>query len=141
MTRRAPEHSLQVFVVNYLRYNGVFCFAVPNGGRRDAATGAMLKKEGALAGVSDLILLLEDGETVFVELKDGDNNKQSATQIVFEKKVKSLGFTYLLWKRPEDVIEFVKGLKIMKFRQRRGEVLQSFPTERLSTSDRKEDKI
>ncbi len=33
-------------------------FAVPNGGRRDAKTGARMKYEGVLKGVSDLILLI-----------------------------------------------------------------------------------
>ena len=112
--KKAPEHGLQVFVINYLRHNGVFCFAVPNGGRRDAKTGAMLKKEGALAGVSDLIVLLPEGETVFVELKDGSKGRQSDSQVWFERIVKGLGFTYLLWRKPEDAMDFVKGLKGLK---------------------------
>lgn len=109
--KKAPEHGLQVFIINYLRHNGVFCFAVPNGGRRDAKTGAMLKKEGVLAGVSDLIVLLPEGETVFVELKDGTKGRQSDSQVWFEHIVRKLGFTYLLWRKPEDAMAFVKGLK------------------------------
>ena len=34
-------------------------FAVPNGGKRDAKTGARMKYEGAISGVSDLILLIK----------------------------------------------------------------------------------
>lgn len=55
------EHKLQVSMINWfrlqypsMRHN---LFAIPNGGRRDAATGRRLKDEGVLAGVSDLILL------------------------------------------------------------------------------------
>ena len=55
------EHKLQVSMVNWfrlkypsMRHN---LFAVPNGSRRDAVTGARLKAEGVLAGVADLILL------------------------------------------------------------------------------------
>ena len=33
-------------------------FAVPNGGKRDAKTGARMKYEGAVRGVADLILLI-----------------------------------------------------------------------------------
>lgn len=33
-------------------------FAVPNGGRRDAKTGARMKYEGVVRGVVDLILLI-----------------------------------------------------------------------------------
>ena len=33
-------------------------FAVPNGGRRDAKSGARMKYEGVVKGVADLILLI-----------------------------------------------------------------------------------
>ena len=33
-------------------------FTVPNGGKRDAKTGARMKYEGAVRGVADLILLI-----------------------------------------------------------------------------------
>lgn len=58
MKKASPEHSFQVFVINYLRWNGIYCFTVPNGGKRDVKTGAYLKKEGQLAGVADLVLCL-----------------------------------------------------------------------------------
>ena len=55
------EHHLQCECVRYfnLRYPHLKgrLFAVPNGGRRDAITGAKLKAEGVVPGVSDLILL------------------------------------------------------------------------------------
>lgn len=55
------EHRLQVACVQWfnLKYPHLKgrLFAVPNGGRRDAVTGAMLKAEGVVAGVSDLVLL------------------------------------------------------------------------------------
>lgn len=34
---------------------GSYAFAVPNGGKRDAKTGARMKYEGAVRGVADLI--------------------------------------------------------------------------------------
>lgn len=110
MRKASQEHSFQVWAVNYLRWNGVYCFAVPNGGKRDVKTGAFLKKEGALSGVADLILLLPEGEAVFVELKAG-KNRQQESQRLFQKHVEKLGFNYLLWNKPQDVIDFVKGLK------------------------------
>ncbi len=55
------EHRLQVACVRWFRYRHpelhYRLFAVPNGSRRDAVTGAKLKEEGVLAGVADLILL------------------------------------------------------------------------------------
>lgn len=110
MRKTSPEHNFQVWTVNYLRWNSIYCFAVPNGGKRDVKTGAFLKKEGQLAGVADLILLLPGGEAIFVELKAG-KNRQQESQRLFQKNVEKLGFNYLLWNQPQDVIDFVKGVK------------------------------
>lgn len=110
MKKASPEHHFQVWTVNYLRRNGIYCFAVPNGGKRDVKTGAFLKMEGQLAGVADLILLLPEGEAVFVELKAG-KNRQQKSQRLFQKHVEALGFVYLLWNNAQDVIDFVKGIK------------------------------
>jgi hypothetical protein len=38
------------------RWPNYICFAIPNGGRRDAITGARLRLEGVLAGVPDIFL-------------------------------------------------------------------------------------
>ena len=43
---RQEEHNIQVGIVQYLRLRGFEVFAIPNGGRRDAVTGAKLKAEG-----------------------------------------------------------------------------------------------
>ena len=46
-----------------------FCIiAVPNGGRRDKITGARLKREGVMSGVSDLIIYYF-GKVFFAEIK------------------------------------------------------------------------
>lgn len=42
------ENKLQEAVINWLRYNGYYCFHVPNGGKRDGKSGAMFKKQGVL---------------------------------------------------------------------------------------------
>lgn len=46
-------------------------FAIPNGGRRDAITGAILKREGARAGAPDIMLAIPRGpyHGLFVEMK------------------------------------------------------------------------
>lgn len=107
----SPEHGLQVSIVNLLRANNIFCFAIPNGSRRDAITGARLKKEGVLAGVADIEILLPSGRAVFVEIKNGKTGRQSAEQKSFEDEVKLRGFEYLIWRTIDDCIKFVEETK------------------------------
>lgn len=47
------------------------CFAIPNGGRRDAITGARLKAEGVKAGIPDIFLAkAASGKSgLFIEMK------------------------------------------------------------------------
>ena len=56
-----PEHDLQVACVAWFRAqyptHAAMLFAVPNGGRRGKVEAALLKAEGVLPGVADLILL------------------------------------------------------------------------------------
>lgn len=105
-----PEHLLQVAIVRYLRRNKIFCFAIPNGGRRDASTGAFLKKEGVLAGCPDLVIIIPN-QLFFVELKNGKRGRQSKEQKAFQETVEKLGFKYLLWRDFVDAENFVKMKK------------------------------
>jgi hypothetical protein len=91
------------FRLQYPKYAGLL-FAVPNGGKRSVITASIMKREGALAGVADLVLAVPiDHEKVghkyqgchalFVEVKYG-NGKQSESQIAFEKAVEAQGYHY-----------------------------------------------
>lgn len=70
---RQLEHKLQCACVRWLRlqYPNILCFAIPNGGARSALTGAMLKAEGVVAGVPDLMIAVpKNGHAgLFVEMK------------------------------------------------------------------------
>lgn len=98
------EHLIQKSIIEYLRMNRIEVFAVPNGGRRDAVTGAMLKAEGATAGVSDLIILLPN-KPVFVEVKT-KTGRQSDNQKDFQNRVEKLGFEYYIWRSVEDAVKW-----------------------------------
>lgn len=104
------EHDLQVSIINLLRAYNIFALAIPNGGRRDAVTGARLKKEGVVAGAADLVLILDDGETVWVELKT-PKGRQSDNQKEFQAKLQNLSHTYLIWRSIDDCNEFVQGYR------------------------------
>lgn len=105
--RTTPEHNLQVQVINLLRnYYGLCVFAVPNGGSRNLYEAINLKNEGVMAGVSDLILVLNE-VVVFLELKTG-RNKQQESQKIFEKRIKELGHQYYVVRSLEDVMEVLE---------------------------------
>lgn len=86
--RKAPsdeEHCIQQscvrwFNFEYPKLRGRL-FAVPNGGRRDAVTGARLKAEGVVHGVSDLILLKSNHRygALLIEMKTA-KGRQSDNQ-------------------------------------------------------------
>lgn len=102
---RSEEHNIQVGIVRYLRLRGFEVFAIPNGGRRDAVTGARLKAEGATAGVADLEILLNNGKSVFVEVKT-EKGRQSDEQKEFQRRVEKLGFEYLIWRSVDDAVKW-----------------------------------
>jgi hypothetical protein len=58
MKRNNEEHLIQCGIIDWydLRYGDGMLIAIPNGGARDARTGAMLKREGVRPGVWDLFL-------------------------------------------------------------------------------------
>ena len=108
------ESKIQRHVVNYLRLElrqcGGLVFAVPNGGKRSKIEARIQVAEGTLHGVSDLILLLPNSRTVFVEMKT-DKGKQSEYQKQFEDSVTNLGFEYVIWRSIDDSINWVKEAK------------------------------
>lgn len=59
---KSEESQIQSASVNWFRYEypkwSKNLFSVPNGGYRHIATARAIKREGAVAGVADLLLLL-----------------------------------------------------------------------------------
>lgn len=95
--RKRPRHEeseIQKSCVRWFRatYPRYLCFSVPNGGRRNALEGAILKGEGALAGVSDLIIVAYNA-VLFIEIKK-EKGKQSESQKRFQRQVEALGHVY-----------------------------------------------
>ena len=109
------ESAFQQSAVRLLRASGYFCFAVPNARKTaNVRQGAILKAEGVLAGVSDLIIVLQN-RVVFVELKNPNGKGyQSDTQKAFQKEIESRGHTYLLWDSWEKVERFINENKELK---------------------------
>lgn len=102
----------------FIWYNNSFClkfhnpryciFSVPNDSSNKEET--MRKKAtGLVAGVSDLIILMEN-RTIFVEVKT-PTGVQSETQKEFEQRVKALGFEYWLVRSLENFQNLLHNIK------------------------------
>ncbi len=115
-TRRKPddaEHRLQAGCVQWFRLQypdyAHSLFAVPNGGRRDKATGARLKAEGVVAGVADLILLRQSKGygALLIEMKT-KAGRQAASQRDWQRKVERDGYRYVVCRSLEEFMDAVR---------------------------------
>lgn len=115
-TRKRPsdeEHRIQCscvrwFNLKHRKLKGRL-FAVPNGGKRDALTGAKLKAEGVVAGVADLILLVPNRfyGALLVEMKTL-TGRQSKSQKNWEQIITSEGdYKYVVCHSLDDFIREV----------------------------------
>lgn len=97
----------QWFNWQYPEYQGLL-FAVPNGEIRDIYTARKLKREGVVAGVSDLILLVGSNgfNSLCIEMKT-DKGKQSDKQKQWQEKAEYWNNKYIVC---HSFDEFKKGI-------------------------------
>ena len=122
MMKRQSEHILQKQIVNLLRKSGIVTVGC------DVMSGLMFagkdlakrytfiahhKAIGATIGQPDLILLLRDGETLLVELKNGKQGKQSLEQKLFQERCNKLNHNYVVWRDYKDALDFIDGYRKM----------------------------
>ena len=110
---RNRESQIQIACVRWFRYQypklAKVLFAVPNGGYRYYSTGRILKAEGQIAGVSDLILLTPRGQygALCVEMK-APKGKQSELQKQWQYEAEKAGNKYVLCYSFEDFEKEIK---------------------------------
>lgn len=96
---RTVEHDLQVACINYFRMQyreyASMMFAIPNGAKRSARTGAYYKAEGLMAGVADVILLLNNDRhnALCLEFKT-KTGKQSESQKAWQAEAEKYNCRY-----------------------------------------------
>ena len=110
--RKKPGHEesqLQQLCVAWFRSEfpaiAPLLIAVPNAARRNARTGAILKREGLTAGVADLILLVGRGEyhSLCIEMKTHRKGSgQSDKQIEWEQVAEENGNKYVVCRDLEE---------------------------------------
>lgn len=109
---RHLESNLQTSCVRWFRYQfpqyARLLFAVPNGGARSQVTGAILKAEGVVAGVADLLLLVPSGRFhgLCIEMKTR-TGRQSQSQKDWERDVRGQGYEYTVCRSLDDFMERV----------------------------------
>jgi hypothetical protein len=100
---RDTEHRMQAAFCKWLRARGIFHFAIPNGGARNAITGKRLKDEGVLAGVPDLFL---PGLRLFIEMK-APNGRLTAAQEECHRMLEECGYRIAVCRSMEEAISKV----------------------------------
>lgn len=110
---RHVESNTQIACVRWFRYQypklRKLLFAVPNGGARDRVTGAILKAEGVVAGVADLLLLVPRGgyHGLCIEMKTR-TGRQSKSQKEWQQEVEAQGYRYVVCRSEIDFRNAVK---------------------------------
>jgi len=106
------ESKLQIACVNWFRYvypqHKLLLFSVPNGGQRTRINARILKAEGTIAGVSDLILMVarKGYHSLCIEMKIKPN-KQTENQKQWQQAVERENNKYVVchtFEEFEDVI-------------------------------------
>ena len=85
-------------------------FAVPNGGRRDAKTGARMKYEGVVRGVADLLLLIpkKGYASLCIEMKT-PKGVQSKEQKEWQREAEKYRNKYIICYSLEEFIKEVNA--------------------------------
>lgn len=115
------ESKIQQVAVSWFRLQfphlALLLFAVPNGGRRNLREAAIMKGEGVTAGVSDLLLLIPNGEYhgLCIEMKT-DKGRQNDNQKIWQKKVEGQEYKYVVCRSFDEFREEV--CRYLKFKPR-----------------------
>lgn len=104
---KLQQTCVKWFNYQYIEFRGCL-FAVPNGGARDAVTGRILKMEGVVAGVADLILLVPNKHhhALLIEMKT-EKGRQSPSQREWQKNIEQYNYKYVICRSLDDFIKTI----------------------------------
>jgi hypothetical protein len=107
LVRFKSESQFQAAVVSWwdslLLADPVYLLHVPNGGKRDRVTAAILQSMGVRPGVADLGFMLPRARMAWLELKVGDG-KPSQVQKDFAARCKRLAHPYAVARTFDEVV-------------------------------------
>ena len=117
--KKRSEQKEQIRFVQYIRTfrPDILIASIPNGAGVSSHQRIKLTQEGMLAGMPDLILLMEGSKTLFIEFKRPDGRgTTSEVQKTLHERLKSFGFEVFVATTCEDALGFLlrcsKGLQI-----------------------------
>ena len=95
------------------KFKDFIIFHIPNGGKRSKKEAVKLSRMGVLEGVPDLLILMPNGKSVFIEMKRiRPKGRLSEVQKDFINKANGLGHeTIVAWGAEDASIKFLKYLK------------------------------
>ena len=108
------EHQIQSAIVSMSSQMERLCpdiallFAIPNGGNRDAVTGARLKREGVKSGVPDMMLPVPRGGYcgLFIEVKT-PKGRLSVNQQSWFAALEKVGNKCIVVRSPTEAIDAI----------------------------------
>ena len=107
--REYPEHEIQKEIVQELRRDGFFVFAIPNGGARGMLEAMRLTAEGVIKGVPDMFVALPGRRGAFLEVK-APKGRLSSHQRAVIAELLSLGYPVGVARSAAEAREFVRSI-------------------------------
>lgn len=99
-----PEGKIQLDILKHLRQRNVLCWRNQTQGIRDKTTGAYYSNPYVMRGCPDILGVMPDGSgrILGIEVKT-PKGRQSADQILFERRLQRAGGVYVLARSVDDV--------------------------------------
>ena len=108
------EFQEQVKLAQYLDYNNYCWIHVPNGGNRDAKTGAKMKKQGVKPGVPDVLIFdaypLGFGIAIELKRKNGNPSDVNESQKEWLEKLSKRGWLTKVAFGADEAIDWLEEL-------------------------------
>lgn len=110
------EDKLQYACAEYLRHNKMCFLHIPNEGKRSVQTTCMLIAKGMQPGAHDIVILLDGGKTLWVELKTKDG-VISQKQKAWHERIVKMGYSHHLI-RSDCALEVLEQLEAILLDQK-----------------------
>jgi hypothetical protein len=111
MKRNNEEHKIQAGIIKAVEFipECKWLHAIPNGGNRDAITGAMLKAEGVKSGVADLFLPYPVGVNhgLYIEVKT-PKGRLNMNQALFMSYARDVGYCFEVVRSVQEGVDAIR---------------------------------